>query len=80
MVLLSLYVHYWCMDKTLLKNLAKRIRELRESKGVSQEAFASQISIARSFYGCIERGEKNISVVTLIISMMMSLMTFLYKI
>jgi transcriptional regulator with XRE-family HTH domain len=35
------------------------IRELREERGISQEAFALRCSIDRSHYGGMERGERN---------------------
>jgi transcriptional regulator with XRE-family HTH domain len=40
---------------------ARRVRQLRQEKGVSQEAFAHQIAMDRSYYGSIERGERNVS-------------------
>lgn len=39
----------------------RRVRQLRKEKGVSQEAFAHQIQIDRSYFGSIERGERNVS-------------------
>ena len=39
----------------------KRVRQLRKAKGVSQEAFAHGIKIDRSYFGSIERGERNVS-------------------
>lgn len=39
----------------------KRVRQLRKEKGVSQEAFAHEIQIDRSYFGSIERGERNVS-------------------
>lgn len=39
----------------------KRVRQLRKVKGVSQEAFAHEIKIDRSYFGSIERGERNVS-------------------
>ena len=39
----------------------RRVRQLRKEKGVSQEAFAHEIGIDRSYYGSIERGERNVS-------------------
>jgi transcriptional regulator with XRE-family HTH domain len=40
------------------------IRELREERGVSQEAFALRCAIDRSHYSGIERGERNPSLGT----------------
>ncbi len=40
------------------------IRELREERGTSQEAFALRCEIDRSHYGGMERGERNPSLTT----------------
>jgi len=39
----------------------KRVREMRKSKGISQERLAEMSGIDRSYMGNIERGEKNIT-------------------
>jgi transcriptional regulator with XRE-family HTH domain len=39
----------------------RRVRQLRKATGLSQEAFAHRIKIDRSYYGSIERGERNVS-------------------
>jgi len=39
----------------------RRVRQLRKERGVSQEAFAHEIQIDRSYFGSIERGERNVS-------------------
>ena len=39
----------------------KRVRELRKSKGISQERLAEMAGIDRSYMGNIERGEKNVT-------------------
>ncbi|HEX4610513.1 MAG TPA: helix-turn-helix transcriptional regulator [Urbifossiella sp.] len=39
----------------------RRVRQLRKQKGISQEAFAHQIQIDRSYFGSIERGARNVS-------------------
>jgi transcriptional regulator with XRE-family HTH domain len=39
----------------------RRVRQLRKERGVSQEAFAHQVRIDRSYFGSIERGERNVS-------------------
>ena len=44
-----------------LKALGKRIKVLRKSKNWSQEAFAMQAGLDRSYMGGIERGERNIT-------------------
>jgi transcriptional regulator with XRE-family HTH domain len=44
--------------------LGKRVRALREKKGLSQEAFADAVELDRSYMGRIERGENNATVLT----------------
>ena len=39
----------------------KRVRELRKSRGWSQEEFASRVGLDRSYIGGVERGERNVS-------------------
>lgn len=39
----------------------RRVREIRESKKISQEKLAEMADIDRSYMGNIERGEKNIT-------------------
>jgi transcriptional regulator with XRE-family HTH domain len=46
--------------------LGKNIRRLRKAAGFSQEDFADNIAMGRSFYGRIERGEQNMSVLNLL--------------
>lgn len=47
------------LDKnSYLKQLGKRIRHIRQERGISQEELAFKINSARNFIGCIERGEK----------------------
>ncbi len=49
-----------------LVKLGKKIREIRQSHGLSQEAFAAEAEIDRSYMGSIERGERNIAALNLI--------------
>lgn len=44
-----------------LKELGRRVRERRRLLGFSQEKFAQHTGIDRSYMGCIERGERNVS-------------------
>jgi transcriptional regulator with XRE-family HTH domain len=39
----------------------QRVRQLRKEKGLSQEGFAHSIDMDRSYYGSVERGERNVS-------------------
>jgi transcriptional regulator with XRE-family HTH domain len=48
-------------DEDVKVLFGRRVRQLRTERGVSQEAFAHQIQIDRSYFGSIERGERNVS-------------------
>jgi transcriptional regulator with XRE-family HTH domain len=47
--------------QALLQAFGRRVRELRQAKGYSQEAFADKCGVHRTFMGTIERGESNLS-------------------
>jgi len=49
-----------------LVKIGKRIREIRKQKGYSQEAFAAEAQLGRTYMGRIERGEQNVSIQNLI--------------
>lgn len=49
-----------------LIKLGQRIRELREEKGFSQENFAYEVGLDRTYMGGVERGERNIAALNLI--------------
>jgi transcriptional regulator with XRE-family HTH domain len=49
-----------------LIKLGLNIREVRKSKALSQEQLALQAGIDRSYIGGIERGERNVSFLTLV--------------
>lgn len=49
-------------ETELLTGLGRAIRELRSSRGLSQEALADEAGIDRSHMGKIERGERNVTV------------------
>jgi transcriptional regulator with XRE-family HTH domain len=49
-----------------LIKLGKKIRDLRKEKGFSQEGFAAEAQLGRTYMGRIERGEQNISIQNLI--------------
>lgn len=44
-----------------LKALGERIRQRRKARGWTQEEFADEADIDRSYAGGIERGERNIT-------------------
>jgi transcriptional regulator with XRE-family HTH domain len=49
------------MAGELRKRLGANIRAHREAAGLSQEAYAFQIQIHRTYMGAIERGERNLT-------------------
>lgn len=49
-----------------LIELGNQIRDLRKEKGLSQEQLAFRAEIDRSYLGGIERGERNVSFLTLV--------------
>jgi len=49
------------------RELGAAIRATRIEKGFTQEAFAAQVELDRSYYGAVERGEHNVTVETLAI-------------
>lgn len=50
----------------LQRSIGDRIRRLRQKKGWSQEEFAALCGLHRTYMGHIERGEKNLSLSTMI--------------
>jgi len=49
-----------------LRRLGMRIRELRTGRGWSQEAFADIAGVHRTYMGHLERGEKNVSFLSML--------------
>ncbi len=45
----------------LANKLGKRIKELRNLKGISQEKFALKIGMDRTYFCTVESGKRNIS-------------------
>ena len=45
----------------ILERFGQRVRELRRAKGLSQEAFAADCGLDRTYMGGIERGERNLA-------------------
>ncbi len=52
--------------EVVIKNLGKKLRELRSKTGLSQEAFADNIGLDRTYISGIERGVLNPSVKNLV--------------
>ena len=47
------------------KRFGDRVRALRTNRGWSQEGFADQAGLHRTYIGSVERGEQNISLVNI---------------
>jgi len=49
------------MNKQILKQFGKRVREERLKRGISQERLGQLAKVHRTYIGMIERAEKNIT-------------------
>lgn len=49
----------------LQRRVGEAVRHKREALGLSQEAFADKIGMHRTYYGAIERGERNLTLQSL---------------
>jgi transcriptional regulator with XRE-family HTH domain len=49
-----------------LSLIGRRLRQLREARGISQEDFALESGLARSYYSGIERGYRNVAALNLV--------------
>ena len=45
----------------ILERFGRRVRDLRKAEGFSQEAFAAECGLDRTYMGGIERGERNLA-------------------
>ncbi|HZT41461.1 MAG TPA: helix-turn-helix transcriptional regulator [Chthonomonadaceae bacterium] len=45
--------------------LGQQIRKVRKEHGFSQEGFAAEVGLDRSYYGSVERGERNVAALNL---------------
>lgn len=48
-------------EQAILHELGKRIRAQRKGIGLTQEALALAANVDRSYYGAVERGERNVT-------------------
>lgn len=52
-------------NESVLKMLGAAVRELRQERSLSQEAFADLAGLDRSYMGGIERGEHNVALINI---------------
>ena len=52
-------------SKTVLERFGGRVREERKALGLSQEAFADQCGLDRTYISGIERGKRNVSLLNI---------------
>jgi len=48
-------------ESTILVRFGERLRDLRKAAGFTQEGFALECQLDRSYVGAVERGERNLS-------------------
>jgi transcriptional regulator with XRE-family HTH domain len=49
------------VEGNLQRTVGRNLRIYREAKGLSQEAFADELEVHRTYMGGIERGERNLT-------------------
>ena len=54
------------IDKTHLKDLGMKIREIRMSLKMTQHEFSGKVGVNRNYIGMLERGERNPSYLMLL--------------
>lgn len=50
------------MIKMITKLFGQRIKEIRNTQGISQEKFALLIDMDRTYYASVESGKRNVSI------------------
>src|SRR3954453_22978947 len=49
------------MEGDLQRAVGRNLREYRQARGLSQEAFADLVGVHRTYMGGLERGERNLT-------------------
>lgn len=57
--------NYSQADRKYLKAFGARVRALRKQAGFSQEDFALEIGLDRTYMGGVERGERNLALLNI---------------
>lgn len=52
-------------DRTFLRTIGDRVRDRRTALGLTQAELGDRCKLHRTFVGSVERGERNVSVLTL---------------
>lgn len=53
-------------ESEVLIRFGRKVRDVRQSKSLSQEELADKAKVHRTYIGMIERGEKNATLITII--------------
>jgi transcriptional regulator with XRE-family HTH domain len=53
------------LAQKMSEEFGARVRSMREARGISQERFAEMCSLHRTYYGAVERGGHNVSLVNI---------------
>lgn len=52
-------------DQYILQRFGQQVRTLRQRKAMSQEELAARAGVHRTYIGMIERGEKNVTIISM---------------
>lgn len=59
--------HYECVsdeDSIVILRLGRRIKQLRQGRGWTQDRLAAEAHIHRNYLGGVERGERNLTIIS----------------